>query len=265
MERRLSFGLAADAYQQTRPLYPSADLRFAIEPVVAQVEAENRPLRIVDLAAGTGQVVRSLEQAHQNGKIPSFEITAVEPDEGMRVKIPRTINGSQDVRVLAGDARNMGELEDGEADVVFAGTAFHWFPTDEDLAGIRRVIRPGGVFAPLLQMPDRKDAWVRSYVDGITGGNPAEEFWTSGRQEKALGSFGRREERVTYVGHLIDGNNVDGFVAFASSYGSISSLPEAEKKAKLAQVRTFAENTPEIAAAKKLHIPHVVVATRAIR
>ena len=60
----------------------------------------------------------------------------------------------QSVVVLAGSAESI-PLEDRSADAVVAAQSFHWFDTGEARAEIARVLRPGGVLAPI-----RRDSCV---------------------------------------------------------------------------------------------------------
>jgi len=50
-----SFGTAAAAYAEHRPGYAEAAVRWALEPV-----ASREPLRVLDLAAGTGKLTTTL-------------------------------------------------------------------------------------------------------------------------------------------------------------------------------------------------------------
>ncbi len=138
----LSFGAAAADYDRFRPRYPEAALRWALDGI-------DRSARVVDLAAGTGIVTRGLLAL-------GHEVTAVEPDPGMRAQLTATTTG---VRVLAGSAESM-PLPDGYAAAVLAGQAYHWFDRRPAHAEIARVLRPGGVFAPIWNLRDDRVAWV---------------------------------------------------------------------------------------------------------
>ncbi|WP_431727929.1 class I SAM-dependent methyltransferase [Verrucosispora sp. TAA-831] len=137
-----SFGAAAAEYDRYRPRYPQAALHWALEGLT-------RPARVVDLAAGTGILTRGLlALGHQ--------VTAVEPDPEMRAHLVATTPG---VRAEAGTAEAM-PLADGSADALLAGQAYHWFDPESAHAEIARVVRPGGIFAPIWNLRDERVDWV---------------------------------------------------------------------------------------------------------
>lgn len=131
------FGRAADAYDRGRPDYPAA----AVEWLAGKLDL--RPGRtVVDLGAGTGKLTRMLARS-------GAEVLAVEPIAEMRERIrgARAVEGAAEAIPLA----------DASADAVTAGQAFHWFRTDEALAEIHRVLRPGGGLALVWNVRDQSD------------------------------------------------------------------------------------------------------------
>ena len=72
-----SFGTAAAAYAEHRPGYAEAAIRWALSPVRAR-----EPLRVLDLAAGTGKLTAALVRL-------GAEVTAVEPDPAMLAEFRR--------------------------------------------------------------------------------------------------------------------------------------------------------------------------------
>ena len=138
--RRLSFGAEADLYERARPSYP---------PEAAGWMLGENPLRVVDLGAGTGKFTRVVAAL-------GHQVIAVEPDPGMRARLAERSPG---VAVLAGSAEAI-PLEDGSVDAVVAAQSFHWFDSAEARAEIARVLRPGGVFAPIWNVRDDSVPWV---------------------------------------------------------------------------------------------------------
>jgi SAM-dependent methyltransferase len=141
MSRGLSFGPSADLYDSIRPTYPPDALRWALGPAAQTV---------LDLGAGTGiltRVVRGL----------GHEVIPVEPDEGMRAALRRTTPG---VEPLDGRAEAIPAPQAG-VDAVVAGQAYHWFDPEATHREVARVLRDGGVFAPVWNVRDHDVAWVR--------------------------------------------------------------------------------------------------------
>jgi ubiquinone/menaquinone biosynthesis C-methylase UbiE len=92
-ERRgSSFGAAAAAYAEHRPGYAQDAVRWALAPV-----RDRRPLRVLDLAAGTGKLTATLVRL-------GAEVTAVEPDPAMLAEFRRSLGS---VRALSGRAEDI--------------------------------------------------------------------------------------------------------------------------------------------------------------
>ncbi|MEH1165734.1 class I SAM-dependent methyltransferase [Micromonospora sp. CPCC 205539] len=138
----LSFGAAAAEYDRFRPRYPEAAVRWALEGAGSNA-------RVVDLGAGTGILTRAvLGLGH--------EVTAVEPDPGMRAQLTVT---TPEVDVLSGGAESI-PLPDAAADAVVVGQAYHWFDREQAHPEIARVLRAGGTFAPIWNIRDDRLGWV---------------------------------------------------------------------------------------------------------
>lgn len=138
--QRTSFGQAAALYDRIRPDYPLDAVRWMVG---------DAPVHVVDVGAGTGKLTRALVAA-------GHRVTAVEPDAGMRAQLAASTPG---VTVLDGSAERV-PLPDGSVDAVVAGQAFHWFDLDRAPAELARVLRPGGVLAPVWNLRDESVAWV---------------------------------------------------------------------------------------------------------
>ena len=168
----LSFGSAADRYDELRPSYPPAALTWALGTGLA---------RVVDLGAGTGKLTRVLLAL-------GHEVVPVEPDAQMRRRLAERSPG---IEPLEGSAESI-PLPDGSVDAVVAGQAYHWF--DKELAHpeIARVLRPGGVFAPVWNIRDESVPWLARLTE-IADGRPADGH--AGQLEDA--DFGPLFSQVT--------------------------------------------------------------------
>lgn len=94
----------------------------------------------VDLGAGTGIWTRQLSSL-------GLRIAAVEPNDAMR-RLGAAKTDVSLVRWVAGRAEATG-LADRCCDVVTMASALHWTDLDSAMAELRRILRPGGLFAAL--------------------------------------------------------------------------------------------------------------------
>src|SRR5919108_931681 len=86
-----SFGKAASAYAEHRPGYADQAVRWALAPV-----AGRRPLRVLDLGAGTGKLTATLVRL-------GADVTAVDPDPAMPAELRQLLPR---VRALPGSAED---------------------------------------------------------------------------------------------------------------------------------------------------------------
>ncbi len=139
-----SFGAAAAAYAEHRPVYAETAVGWALGPV-----RDRRPLRVADIGAGTGKLTAMLVRL-------GADVTAVEPDPQMLAELQRTL---PEVHSVPGRAEKL-PLADASVDAVLAGQAMHWFDLDRALPEIARVLTPGGVLAGLWNVDDDRVGWV---------------------------------------------------------------------------------------------------------
>src|SRR4051812_47878767 len=95
-------------------------------------------------------------------------VIAVEPLEGMLAQLRQSL---PEVEAHVGRAEEI-PLEDGLADAVFCGQAFHWFANSEALAEIARVLRPGGGLALIWNISPwetREGPWFAALDDLLEG------------------------------------------------------------------------------------------------
>jgi ubiquinone/menaquinone biosynthesis C-methylase UbiE len=144
----LPFGTAADSYDRLRFFPPAAAVSWLLR-------GDER--RVLDLAAGTGQVTGQLFPL-------GLTVVAVEPDQRMRAvfaaRFPRN-------ECLDGTAERI-PLPDDSLDAVIVGSAWHWFDPPAALTEIARVLHGRsrlGVFATSV---DTGVDWVRDMFTEVT-------------------------------------------------------------------------------------------------
>lgn len=149
MDHSQSFGAQAERYDAYRPTYAPNAVRWALG---------RRPLRVVDLGAGTGILSRLLRAL-------GHEVLAVEPDDRMR---RRLAGASPGIEPLRGTAEAI-PLPDGSVDAAVAGQAYHWFDPFRAHAEVARVLRPGGAFAAMWNDADLRVPWTVRFAEIIDG------------------------------------------------------------------------------------------------
>lgn len=211
--RARSFGEVADAYERGRPGYPADAVAWILG---------TRPLRVLDLGAGTGKLTQALAAA-------GHEVVAVEPLAQMRELLQRSLPS---VEVLDGRAESL-PLADASVDAVTVAAAFHWFDAGPALEEIARVLRPPGVLALLGNVSDVSVPWVAALRQIL--GAPAIEnpgHWPSADALTAM--FDEAElRRFPYTQEL----DLEGLCALALSRSDVATLPPEGREEVLEQVR----------------------------
>ena len=121
---------AALTYERGRPGYAPELAPWLVAQLGLSADS-----RVLDLAAGTGQLSRLL--------VGHASVVAVEPAAAMRAVLVARVPG---VEVLEGVAEDL-PLADASVDAVVVGNAFHWFDGPAALGELVRVLRPGGGLA----------------------------------------------------------------------------------------------------------------------
>jgi SAM-dependent methyltransferase len=211
-----SFDSAAEEYEAARPSYPDALLELLPVP---------RDAIVLDVGAGTGKLTRVLARRYA-------KVFAVEPLDRMRAVLERVVT---DVEALAGSATQI-PLPDASVDAVFAGQAFHWFATDEAVAEISRVLRPGGVFADVFNegenSPDLPPAYQAKleeiFAEPRTGAEDDEREAVIRR-----GPFG--DVHLDEVRHE-QVQDRDSVLRFMRSISYVAKRPDTEREALMAEL-----------------------------
>jgi ubiquinone/menaquinone biosynthesis C-methylase UbiE len=215
-----AFGNTAREYELGRPEWP-AEL---IDRVVGELEL-GPDATVLDLAAGTGKLTRSL--------VPRFaRVIAVEPDDAMRGVLEEVVPGAE---ALAGSAEAI-PLPDDSVDAVFTAEAFHWYASEETVGEIVRVLRPRSGLAifwnldfgdPEPPMGDEVDrvlevAFAKGGAPGI--GKVLSGFWREPIAKAPLEPLQEAEVERTVT------RTRDQWLANMLSISSIAALPGADRE-----------------------------------
>lgn len=144
------FADRASDYALFRPSYPPQ----AIDAVLAGLSGHNA-LLAADIGAGTGISSRLLADR-------GLRVLAVEPNAAMRESAePHPL-----VTFVDGTAEATG-IHGASVDLVLCAQAFHWFKPHEALAEFRRILKPAGRLAFLVNERDEADAAMQAYNAAI--------------------------------------------------------------------------------------------------
>jgi SAM-dependent methyltransferase len=215
------FGSSADAYERGRPDYPGSAIRW-----LARRVGLGPGVTVVDLAAGTGKLSRSLAAT-------GARVIAVEPVEAMRRAI------GPEIETVEATAEAV-PLPDRLAQVVTVGQAFHWFDGDAALAEIHRVLHPGGSLALLWNTRRLEDPIHMSIEELVRRHCERVPRHRTGTWRKAFARtdlFGPLEEACFPHEQLLDR---EGLAARVGSISAIAALPEGERSQILERVRSLA-------------------------
>jgi SAM-dependent methyltransferase len=241
--RARSFGAAAAAYAEHRPGYPAAAVDWALEPVAGG------PLRLLDLAAGTGKLTEGL--------LTRGAVTAVEPDPAMlaelRARFPT-------VEALEGNAEAI-PLPDGSFDAVLVGQAWHWFDADRAFSEVARVLRPGGVLAVLWNGDDAHVEWVRGMYeagrwDSTVVRAPDAEPSLPAHPAFAPDAFAQFANAIP--------TTVDGLIASLRTHSWALTAEPADREATFDRIRAYLAARPETASGE-FTLPLVTDVVRVVR
>ncbi|MBM9505644.1 class I SAM-dependent methyltransferase [Actinacidiphila acididurans] len=231
--RASSFGGVAAAYDEHRPDYPEAGLRWALEPALAAPgRVPDAPLHVLDLGAGTGKLSAGLLAL-------GHRVTAVEPDPQMRAALTA---GLPAVTALAGGAEEI-PLPDGSVDAVVVGQAFHWFDQSRALPEIARVLRPGGSLAALWNTDDDRVEWIAG-LGKVAASRVSFIDWSPQRGIQQHPAY-TTVERADFP-HL-QPRTVESLIATVATHSHVLILDPADRADLLGQVRDYLLSRPETA------------------
>jgi ubiquinone/menaquinone biosynthesis C-methylase UbiE len=146
MRKEERFTKVAELYDRHRPGYPDAVVEW-----LAKTCGLASGARVLDVGCGTGISAR-LFAKH------GFEVTAIDPNEGMLEKARAHGGGPT---YLRGGAEATG-LPGASFDFAYAAQAFHWFDLDATVRELARVLRRGAWSAAFWNVRAGTDA-MRAY------------------------------------------------------------------------------------------------------
>jgi SAM-dependent methyltransferase len=229
-----SFGAAVAAYELGRPGYAAEHVEWMLDGVRG---------RILDLAAGSGKLTRSVAQL-------GHEVVAVDPDEKM---LARNLG----VETLVGTAERI-PLADRSVGAVTVGQAWHWFDPVAAGAEIARVLTPGGRLALVWNIRDARHPFVAALSEAM-GVSPAEAMIDADRVHEVPG-FSEFERRRFESVPMISAEAIEALVTSRSPW--LVASPATQAKV-LAAVRELVSTHPHSAGRRVFEFPMFTACYRA--
>lgn len=216
------YARSATLYERGRPGYPPDAIALLVDRL-----AIGPGRRVLDLAAGTGKLTRSLLST-------AADVLAVEPLEAMRRTFAVECPG---VPLVDGTAESI-PVDDGSVDVVTVAQAFHWFDAPRAVVEIHRVLRPDGGLGLLWNVRDEGNALqaaLTEIMEPYRERTPSHRTgaWREAFEQTAL--FSPFEERS--FGHE-QATTPDGVVDRVLSISFIATLPDPERRDVAARIRS---------------------------
>jgi len=230
-----SFGTAADQYQRGRPEYPKS----AVEWLVPR-----RARTVLDLAAGTGKLTRSLAEA-------GLKVTAVEPSAGMREQLAAAVPAAV---VLAGTAEKI-PMADASVDAVVVAHAWHWFDAALAVPEIARVLVPGGTLSLVWNIRDEAEPWVAT-LGAIMHQHSRQAIDASPEVGAPFGPPERMEVRWRQRATRQD------ILDLVASRSYVITMPDQERSRLLGEVTELLSEHPALSGRDEIEMPYVTRCTR---
>ena len=230
----------AAAYVSGRPDYP-----VALEEWLRRDLGLGAGTIAVDLGAGTGKFLPRLLAV-------GAEVIAIEPSLAMRSQLVSLFP-----QVDARDGRAQAiPLADESADAVICAQCFHWFASDEALAEIRRVLRPGGSLGLVWNIRDATVPWVARLIEIMAPYDSGTPDYESQEWLKPFPAAGFSELRKRAFANPQTGTPGKVIIDRVLSVSTIAKLPLVERDRVMARVQEVIDLTPELAAKPEITFPN---------
>lgn len=247
LERAVSFGTVAEAYERFRPGYPEE----LLDLVMAYAGG---PIRTaLEIGAGTGKATRLFAQG-------GIAVTATDPDAAMlaemRKHLPATVTT---VQAAFEDLPTESSYE-----LVYSAAALHWTNPEGRWDRMAALVRPGGVFASFgvpiqLADPDLKEA-VRAarapYLDN--DGIPSPDGTPADRPMQWPGTELKRSEWFTDVRQSVIERRLTvsahDYIGQLSTVSAYLMLPPADREQVFRRILQVLPETVELNAEIHVHL-----------
>jgi SAM-dependent methyltransferase len=251
VERALSFGSVASAYERFRPGYPH-------ELVDLVLDYAGRPVRsALEIGAGTGKATRAFA-----GR--GIAVTATEPDPAMLDELRRQVPPSVTPVLARFEELSLAP----DHDLVYAAASLHWTSPAGRWERVAAGLSPHGVFAsfggpfrladPSLEaaLATARAAWLATDDVPSPDGTPVTEAlqWPGTELSRAPWFTDVRQETIPR--RLVVA--ADDYVGYLSTVSAYLQLPDQQRCEVLSAIRGVLPPTIEVAADLVVHLARLV-------
>ncbi len=148
------FSDRVEDYVKYRPHYP----KKVIEILSNKIGLDKNSI-IADIGSGTGI---STGLFINNGN----KVYAVEPNKEMREAAELFYSDDKNFISINGAAENT-TLQDGSIDIIFCGTAFHWFNRNETKIEFNRILKQNGHIVLVWNVRKEQDDFQKEYESNL--------------------------------------------------------------------------------------------------
>lgn len=188
---RKAFDRGACRYEETVIVQKAVIERILSE--LSNLEPSFSPRRILDVGAGTGMLLRSLQKSYPESFLAGLDLAP-----GMGVEAINSFQAEGNRLYVQGDAEKL-PFADGVFDLVVSTSTYQWLSVlDQAFSEAKRVLAPGGIFLFALFGEGTLSELKSSYQRALSTGNAADRerthhFFTPGEVQRALGQPGFAE------------------------------------------------------------------------
>lgn len=228
-------------YSRGRPGYPEEMLKWL------QTQLRLTPGRqALELGAGTGKFTRCLS-------LTGAQVYVVEPVAAM---LSHLLQDVPSVSPVPGSAEAIG-MDAGCVDVVVCAQAFHWFATRETLTEVARVLRPGGAFGLVWNIPDECVPWVAALEAILRPYESTAPYayrrgtWRSVFPDERFSKLQMTEYQHSHVGTV---QRV--IIERAMSLSYVAGLPPRERAELVARIESLLATQPDTHGRVEIEFPY---------